>query len=72
MRRGLMAWSEADLPRAVLEERLSRLQAGVGKCLACAAGGDQFNVEPSQAAGEVGESRFVSDTEESAANHSLV
>jgi len=29
MRRGLMAWSEADLPRAVLEQRLSRLQAGM-------------------------------------------
>jgi hypothetical protein len=29
MRRGLMAWSEAELPSAVLEQRLSRLQAGL-------------------------------------------
>lgn len=29
MRRGLMGWSEADLPQAVLKQRLSRLQAGL-------------------------------------------
>jgi hypothetical protein len=29
MRRGLMEWSEADLPQAVLKERLARLQAGL-------------------------------------------
>jgi Xaa-Pro aminopeptidase len=29
MRRGLMAWSEEDLPRTVLERRLSRLQDGL-------------------------------------------
>jgi hypothetical protein len=31
MRRGLMGWSEADLPVAVLSQRLSRLQAGLEK-----------------------------------------
>jgi hypothetical protein len=29
MRRGLMEWSETDLPRAILRERLARLQAGL-------------------------------------------
>jgi Creatinase/Prolidase N-terminal domain len=29
MRRGLMGWSEADLPQAVLKQRLSHLQAGL-------------------------------------------
>jgi hypothetical protein len=29
MRRGLMGWSEADLPQSVLKQRLSRLQAGL-------------------------------------------
>lgn len=29
MRRGLMRWSEADLPQTALQERLSRLQAGL-------------------------------------------
>jgi Creatinase/Prolidase N-terminal domain len=29
MRRGMMAWSEADLPQAVLKERLARVQAGL-------------------------------------------
>ena len=29
MRRGLMGWSETDLPQAVLRQRLSRLQAGL-------------------------------------------
>jgi hypothetical protein len=29
MRRGLMGWSEADLPQAVLKQRLARLQAGL-------------------------------------------
>jgi Creatinase/Prolidase N-terminal domain len=29
MRRGLMGWNEADLPLAVLRQRLSRLQAGL-------------------------------------------
>src|SRR6516165_11595610 len=29
MRRGLMGWSEADLPLAFLEQRLSRLQAAL-------------------------------------------
>src|SRR6516165_11922395 len=29
MRRGLMGWSEADLPAAVLAQRLSRLQAAL-------------------------------------------
>jgi hypothetical protein len=29
MRRGLMGWSEADLPQAVLAQRLARLQAGM-------------------------------------------
>ena len=29
MRRGLMGWSEAELPLAVVRERLSRLQAAL-------------------------------------------
>lgn len=29
MRRGLMGWSEAELPQAVLKQRLARLQAGL-------------------------------------------
>jgi hypothetical protein len=29
MRRGLMGWREADLPQAILKQRLSRLQAGL-------------------------------------------
>jgi hypothetical protein len=29
MRRGLMGWSEADLPQAVLQQRLARLQEGL-------------------------------------------
>jgi hypothetical protein len=29
MRRGLMGWSEADLPQATLKQRLSRLQEGL-------------------------------------------
>src|SRR5215472_13045227 len=29
MRRGLMGWSEAELPQAVLKQRLSRLQAAL-------------------------------------------